>query len=360
MFISKDLDSGVVPPHEIRDDKLVLDLRPGQKIADLLVRDAPASFTVTLLVDRNGRRLVADQGLVVTDGMGNSSVVALSQESQERLSAEITSQDGCVRISNRYPYGRDGLDRLLCDTASAGRGQWKFLSRDYRSVPMFELGKKEQGRKVHYFIAGEDCWETGGCWVGDGIVRELCGNAALADSLAGKSCVRVVPLVSPYSATRDAPSYTTFEGEKIYGAATWGDAEPPPEYALLREMVYADIRDGDLGFLLTIHSWQGAHGHNGLETIQSSGENHLSHDRISWTQDFMERISENVPAVKIAFPETIWHTGLARDYLLGEHNTVTFRIEITTVDFGPKDFRKTGTVFLQNLDRMSDFSMICP
>jgi len=57
--------------------------------------------------------------------------------------------------------------------------------------------------------------------------------------------------------------------------------------------------------------------------------------------------------------ERIWHPGLARDYLLGRYNAVTFRIEVTTYEQGIDGFRKTARKLLENVARMPNWEPVC-
>jgi hypothetical protein len=225
-------------------------------------------------------------------------------------------------------------------------------------MPLFELGQ-DDGRKWIYFLcAGEDAWETSGQWTADAMIRTLYTDRALADRLASQAVVRIVPLLSPYSTLRSA-CYTTLDGRGLYAAAKWGDADPPPEIALLRAEVEEAVRARRLGFMLTLHSWQASQPHTALETIQSAGENRLSAERKAWAKRVLAALIDGVPKGKTALPEKIWHGGLARDYLLAKHNAVTFRVEVTTYGQGLEGFRQTGRRFLENLSALKEWGPVC-
>jgi hypothetical protein len=150
------------------------------------------------------------------------------------------------------------------------------------------------------------------------------------------------------------------DGKSIYGAATWGDDEPPPEYAILRETASRLIKEKRLGCLLTIHSWQAQQDHSGLETIRSAGENRLSDERAAWAEATLDRLISLVPQGKTYFPDKIWHPGLARDYLLKEYNTISFRIEVTTYNQGLAGFHQTGQHLLKNILGITDWGPVSP
>jgi hypothetical protein len=111
--------------------------------------------------------------------------------------------------------------------------------------------------------------------------------------------------------------------------------------------------------MMTLHSWQASYAHTGLETIQTAGENQLSAARMAWARRTLAALIAGVPKGKTALPPKIWHAGLARDYLLGKYNVVTFRVEVTTNDQGLDGFRQTACQFLENLSRLADWEPVC-
>ena len=110
---------------------------------------------------------------------------------------------------------------------------------------------------------------------------------------------------------------------------------------------------------MTLHSWQASYPHTGLETIQSAGGNALSPARKAWATRILAALIDGVPKGRTALPKTIWHGGLARDYLLAKHNAVTFRVEVTTHSQGLEGFRQTGRRFLENLSTLTDWRPVC-
>lgn len=359
MQILHDFDAAACPPSTMTDAGVCFDLRPRQQILNVLVRDPRPTLEVDLLVDEKGEGFLLRQGLVVSGDGIEFRAVPLTKVGQETLRATVQTHDGEVRLASRYPYGRDHLDKLICETAGIGGVTWRFLRQGHRGFPMAQLGEDDGSKTIHYFFAGEDAWETAGCWVADEMVRELASNAPLATALTADSLVRIVPLVSPYSATTSTPSYRTLAGAGIYGAATWGDAEPPPEYAALRQLVATTIGESRLGCMLTIHSWQAQSEKTGLETIQRAGDSVLCEARQAWAREAMDQLIDGVPHGATAFPERIWHPGLARDHLLAAHDAITFRVEITTAGAGLEMFRETGRRFAGNLAKVADWRPVC-
>jgi hypothetical protein len=188
------------------------------------------------------------------------------------------------------------------------------------------------------------------------MIRHLVSNSGLLEDLTRDSAVRIAPLVSLYTATTGTRSYRTPEGKSIYGAATWGDEAPPIEYSLCRDLVVNAIQEKKLGFMMTIHSWQAQSDKTQIQTIQRARNNRLSASRQEWANSAMRQITKGVPRAEISLPEEIWHPGLARDYLLAEHGTATFRVETTTWEQGLSDFRETGRRFIENLRDLTDWS----
>ncbi len=358
MRLSKEFDSGVLPPFEIDGNTVRFDLRPRQKVLNALVQDAPQSLNVELLVDDNGERFVLDQGLIFGGTRREYNAAALIRVEDGLLRATVETTNGEVRVATRYPYGRDALEQLICETAGESHCCWSILPAGSRGLPIVQFGKDNGSGPIHCFIAGEDAWETAGSWVADAMIRELARNTKPVRELLLESMVFIVPLVSPYSATTDKPSYCTMDGKGIYGAATWADDDPPPEYLALRKLVEHTIEQGRLGFMMTIHSWQASYPNTGLATIRSAGDNTLSDDRRDWAAKTMERMIDGVPQGDVQFPDTIWHPGLARDYLLAVHNAITFRVEITTAGQGLDSFQETGRRFVENLTRITDWAPV--
>jgi len=358
MEILSEFDSGVRPDWERTDTGIRFDLRPGQRILNVLVTEISGEIQVEILVDEKGEGFLRRQGLLVSDDGESFRPVPLETAGDGVLSAHVSADGGEVRLASRYPYGRDSLEKLICETAGNQSLSWRFLRAGHRGFPLAEFGEDDGEKTVHYFIAGEDAWETAGCWVADEMVRELCRNQELACRLWGECVVRIVPAASPHSGTADRASYCTLEGKGIYGAATWGDAEPPPEYAILRKLVEESIRERRLGYMMTMHSWQAQHESSGLQTIKSAGDKVLSDARQAWAAEVMATMIDRVPQGQVSFPQKIWHPGLARDYLLAEHNAITFRVEVTTAGVGAEMFRETGRRFLSNVSRIRSWEPV--
>jgi hypothetical protein len=352
-------DGGLLPPAVIDGNTITFDLKSEIGILNALVRRAPSPLKIRLLLAEKPATFVANQGLVTSaDGL-TWTAAPLTKADDGALETDLPVPGGEIRVATRYPYGRDGLDRLLCDTAGTPNTRWRYLWKGHRGMPLFELGQDDGRKWIYFLFAGEDAWETAGQWTADAMIRTLCTDRALADKLASQAVVRIVPLVSPYSTTQKASGYTTFEGRGLYAAATWGGDDPPPEIALLRAEVEEAIRMRRLGFMMTLHSWQASKPYSGLETIQSAGQNKLSPERKAWAKRTLAALIDGVPKGKSSFPEKIWHGGLARDYLLAKHNAVTFRVEVTTHSQGLDGFRQTGRRFLENVSNLTDWKPVC-
>jgi len=359
MEITTSFDGGIARPVEIADDTVTFDLRPKHKVLNVWITDAPAVLRVQVLVSDEGAEHNLRGGLIVSNDGCSFRAVEVTKTAEETWTAEVAVPEGRVQVANRYPYGRDRLDGLICRTAGAADGRWRFLRGGGRTVPLFDWGRPGRDLRIHYFIAGEDAWETAGVWVADAMVRALCRDTDLTRELRRRCLIRIVPMVSPFSATQPGGSYTTPDGRSIYGAATWGDESPPPEYDMLRRLVTDTIRGDRLGFMLTMHSWQTLRDTTSMETIRTAGDRALSTSRQRWAEHVLEAMIDGVPHGESHLAETIWHEGLARDYLLRRHNAATFRVEVTTLGQGVDGFQATGLRFLQNLLRIDDWRPAC-
>jgi len=356
MDVLSHFDTGLSQPFDVDGGDVTFDLRDGRHVLHVLLRRAPAGLRVRLRVDAKGAEFIAAQGLYVSRDGRRYEVLPLAAD-EDGLAAALP-EAGDVFLATRLPYGRDNLDRLLAETRGAALAV-RMLGRAARVVPVFAFGEGAAGLE-HWFVAGEDAWETAGSWVADAMVRELASASDVARRLLATAAVRIVPLVSPYSATQPAGSYTTLEGGGIYGAATWRDKPPPPEYALVREAVVKAARARRLGLLLTLHSWQGAHDHSGIEFIRTAGGREITGNRLEWAKRTLEALIRDVPRGRAHVAETIWHPGLARDYMLAGHGAVTFRIEITTCGQSYEGFAETARRLLDNTAAVGDWRPALP
>jgi hypothetical protein len=119
-------------------------------------------------------------------------------------------------------------------------------------------------------------------------------------------------------------------------------------------------RCGRLGCLLTIHSWQGANDHSGVEFIRTAGGNEVPGERLAWARATLDALVRDVRRARGHVSEKIWHPGLARDHMLAEHGAVTFRIEVTTAGQGGRGFHQTGLALLRNIASVDDWGHALP
>lgn len=357
MKVLTHIDAGVTLPFELGSGEVTFEVGKRGDILNVLLQNAPKGLRVNLRYTEDGDKFFRHQGLILTQE-GRMNAIPLEETGTGVLSCKLPGEGGDAKISLRYPYGRDALDALLADTAGAPKLHVRTLRRDHRQTTAFEFGDMDNSKRVHVFFAGEDTWETAGCWVADGMVRLLATGGEPTAQLLKDANILIVPLASPYSSTQECGSYTTLDGRGICGAATWGDDVPPPEYALLRDKVVRLVRGKRLGLMLTIHSWQAAWDHSGLETIRTAGERALEGRRKAWAEESLQALIKDVPKGKAQMSEKIWHPGLARDYLLAEYDAITFRIEITTHGQGIAGFRETARALLTNTARIADWSKV--
>ena len=84
--------------------------------------------------------------------------VPIQEVKKGLLSAELSASGGEVRVATRYPYGRDALDRLICDTYHTAHANLRLLRRSHRIVPVFDFGQDDGQKLHHYFISGILAW----------------------------------------------------------------------------------------------------------------------------------------------------------------------------------------------------------
>ncbi|MFC1717715.1 hypothetical protein ACFL6S_28905 [Candidatus Poribacteria bacterium] len=355
-------DSGLCPPYEIQGSTLTFQSHP----INVCLRNAPNGITVRV-TPRESDRDLPMQGFMVSRNGLDYKTVPFQEEcdfstpmTKGKLLSIQFHQGGDIWLATCYPYGRNALEQLMCDTHGVSGVRTYLLRDEHRIVPVFEFGEDDGKKMIHFIVAGECAWETAGQWAGDAMIRELCSNQTLSDRLLKNAVVVIVPHTSPFSSTMPSGGYTTLEGKSIYGAATWGQETPPPEYALIRERVEKAIQSRRLGLLLTLHSYKAQRPTSSMEAIQSAGENELTGSRYEWTKQTLDRLIEDVPKASAAFPKKCWHAGLAREYLLRKYNVTTFRIEVTTYQSSMEFFQQTGQQLIRNISQIADWSPVFP
>ncbi|MCZ7648331.1 MAG: hypothetical protein M5U26_24245 [Planctomycetota bacterium] len=365
MNIRTAFDGGCMQPCDIEGNLIRFDFTGPRKVGEghvffFEVETEHPALRVRLRLDRKGARHLSAQGVVAGRDFGAYSTYPLEPSGAEfEYEAVIPVSGGVVRVANRYPYGRDALDALLCETSACPHGRWRQVRRDGRAFPMFELGDPDSPL-IHYFVAGEDAWETSSIWTADAMIRALHADAALREKVLCKGCCRLVPLLSPYSATRESHSYITPQNEHLYLGAAWGDAKRPPELAAMSEMIESSIRERRLGLVFPLHAYEAAKPYSELEAIETSGARRLSPERKAWAWRVLETLAAEVPNSKAVLPEKVWYPGNARHYLLDRFNALTFRIEVTTAGVGFDYFRACGRGLLSGFAQLEDWSQVLP
>lgn len=360
MRVEHHFEGGIGRPYRTEGDAVTFDLAEGGGVMHVRISGYGAPLRITLLVGGKQENMLMGQGLIVSRDGYHYEPVALEKEADGRLSVVMDDPGEALWAATRYPYGASALAGLAMHVAGGHAAGVRLLRKDRRTVPVFEFGHDDGHKMVHYFIGGEDAWETAGCITADAMARLLASNGTPACEMLDHSVIRVIPLLSAYSASQPGSSYTTMEGESIYGAATWGDLDPPPEYSLVRDEITGLIKAKRLGLMLTLHSWQGGNPNSVIETIRSAGHRRLEGHRREWAATVLETLIRGVPKGHAEFPEKIWHPGLARDYLLAEYGAITFRAEVTTHGQGRKGFYETARVFLANVTKVADWKPVCP
>lgn len=361
MWMTDRIDSGISCAVTMDGKRATFHLAPRGRFVHVLLRDVPREVILSFQLDEEGVKHLARQGIIVSEDGVNFTAHPLVQNGQGEWEAVVRPRGDRLQVATRYPYGRDGLDRLLCDVHGASLVRPRLLSRDHRSMLLFDAGEDDGSKPIHYILAGEDVDETSAHYAADEMVRMLARGGEGVERLLAKSVVRIVPLVSTFCAGRPGgESYTALNGDELYMASRWTDDQPPPELALVRDEVEQAVVRRRLGLFLAVHSWQALRPVSTLQAIRTAGSNSLSPERAAEAERIMETLIRDVPKGNTELAERIWHPGLARDYLLGKHNIVTFRIEVTTDHNGIAEFRETGRRLLENMADVSSWEGIYP
>lgn len=359
MFVSTHIDGGVCSGFEISGNEIVFDQRPKQTLLHVLIGDIAGEITLHFQFDDVGERFVARQGILLCEDGINFLARPLEKTGEAKYSITLSPKHNSIRIATRLPYGRDAFDQLLCDLHGAQNIRPFLLREGHRSVPLFECGVDDGIRPVHYVIAGEDVSESGGTLVADQMLRLLAEDGPTVRTLLQKSVIRIVPIVSLFCAARtQSASYNDLTGNSLYGASRWADENPPPEFKILRTEVEKTIAQKRLGLLLCIHCWLAEQVHSEMEYIRSSGENSLPPERDAAAHRVLEQLMQGFPEGRSKVAEKIWFPGLARDYLMKQHDVVSYRLEVTTAGNPAGDYREHARVLLDNLNLIDDWSFV--
>jgi len=373
--ITDHYDSGITPPFSIDGNVITFDFSGITfPYIDCELQGPPQAVIVRLRLNPRGTLFYGQQGLYVSaDGetftiqpltkVGETTRTVTANGKTENViytdfeAVVAIGSSGRVRLSCSDPYGRDDLEKLLCETAQSPAGRWRFLHKHNRSLVLFEVGEDDGRKPIHHIFAGEDNRETEGQWTADRMIRKLCADPALARKLGEQAVLRICPMLSPYtSSTRGHNSYTSeINGKDVYGAAKWGADPLPAELGILDGLLQEALAQRRLGFVLTMHSWWAGKPGTEIETIRSAGANQLSPARAAWAQATMQTFMDGVPHANVALPERIWFSGLLREVMLARHNVITFRVEITTLNQPTLRGETTAERFLQNLARLENW-----
>jgi len=237
-------DSGITPPFSIAGNVITFDFSCVTfPYIDCELRGPPGAVTVRLRLNARGTLFYGQQGLYVSaDGemftlqpltkLGETTRTTEANGKVEKVIATdfeavvAIGSSGRVRLSCSDPYGRDHLEKLLCDTANSSVGQWRFLRKHNRSLVLFELGEDDGKKPIHHIFAGEDNRETECQWAADRMIRKLCEDPALAREL-GK---RAGPIRTRQVSTLDkqtGPSHLTVRRIRASpGFGVWGHDDP--------------------------------------------------------------------------------------------------------------------------------------
>ena len=371
-------ESGCAPQSWVMSNEVYFDMREKSSLVfHARLRNAPSPLKVRFILsgssgkESNYLKRYKSVGLLVsTDG---DSYVSTDyklieapfpgSDNQVKLPMlEATLYGGNdIWISNTFPYDRTRIPKLILDTSGIPDLTVEYHGEKYREFPVFRFGSCDsENQQVHYFLCGEDTWETGAIWFAEFLIRKLADDDNLRRKLTENAEIRIIPMVSPYS-IGNFPSgvFLTLEGENVYAASYYTHENPPEAIRVIREQINALIEQKRIGFMTTVHSWAGARAHHGFETIRMAGNHRLNDDRYSWAKAVVNGLMQ-IPYGEGRVAEEIWREGLARDYFLREHNAITFRLEVSIARGQIGEIRQAAHQFLWNLSEIDDWEMVYP
>jgi len=361
MRVLHHFEGGVVQPFEVGEGEITFDLRGENGILCVMLENAPDELFVKILTSARNRKMLLGQGLIASadERYRDQRPFPMQEEDGDAMAGVVAGMGNRFYLSTRYLYGVKRL-AALCRRVVGPDIKMRWLRKMGRTVPVFEVGTDDGKKTVHYFIAGEDAWETTGSITADGMLRLIASHGTPICEMLDSMVIRVVPLLSPYSACLANPSYTTLDGKAVWATATWADDVPPPEISLVCEEIVKTVQEKRLGLMLNIHSWQGQNPNSMLEAIKTASNGaELDKPRAEWAAMALHTLIRDVPKGRAELAGKTWHPGVARDYMLGKHNAITFRLEVTTVGQGRDNFYETARALLTNMAKVADWSPVC-
>jgi hypothetical protein len=267
-----------------------------------------------------------------------------------------------LRIATSIPYGQENVDKLIALVSGNQNIKIRTLGKEPRTFKMFEFGSDDGKKPMHYIIAGEDIWETAGCWAADAIVRYLNNNPAVLAELTSHHILRVVTAISPYSMANSQDGFLDNNGDTVYGSATWADDNPPGEIKYIKDEVLGvksptsgptNLTSRRLHWVLNLHSWMAQARTSGMQSINKSFRGIELYDdpdstRFKWLNSFLASNNENIPGKYYNIAQA-WYPGLPRDFFLEKYNFISSRLEVGTYKRGMPEFKATGEAIINNL-----------
>ncbi len=327
-------------------------------------------FYIDPLEAANPQRNILNQGLFVsTDGI-EWDRRPFTKEADNWYSVKFINKPN-IRIACDAPYGRENLDRLIALTANDKNVKVRTLGAGLRTFPLFEYGKDDGKKPIHYIISGECNYETAAQWAADEMIKYIHANPEVISSITKDHILRIVPKVSPYSHTHGNGRNFLSDSENIssgyiYAAGTWSDSLPPAEMLHLKNEVLGIktptsgptyVKQKRLHYVLTMHSFKTQSEYSEYECVKESNAgiqliDDTENSRINWALTGMDLMTKNYfgPCKTRIFKT--WGPGLARDFFLEEFNMITFRLEISTVNQGLPEFAETGRAIIDNLNNL--------
>ncbi|MDA3865467.1 MAG: hypothetical protein PF489_01825, partial [Salinivirgaceae bacterium] len=268
-----------------------------------------------------------------------------------------------IQVSISIPYSSADVDKLATLVSGNKNINIRTLGVEPRTFKIFDFGKDDGKKPIHYFIAGEDLFETASMWTADAMIRYLTDNPDVLAEITAHHILRIVPAMSPYSLNKtNNYSFLDDDDNPIYGAATWGDDLPAGELKYMRNEVVgifppstepSYLNSKRLHWVLNMHSWWAQANYTNLQASNKtkSGVTLIDNENSSrqkWLEDFLISNIEGIPRKHYEI-STTWRAGLPRDYFLAKYNFITSVIEVCTYKQGMPEFTATGQAIINNL-----------
>lgn len=310
----------------------------------------------------DGYKFMLNQGLYVSPDDGKSwSRLDFVPVSDGWYKVTIADKQN-LRIATSIPYGQENVDKLISLIKGNPAIGIRTMGKEPRTFKIFDFGKDDGRKPIHFVVAGEDIWETAGSWTADAMVRYLNNNPAVLEELTSHHILRIVTAISPFSMANSQDGFLSEDNKSVYGSGKWREEPPPAEIKYIKDEILGVISPTSgptnlisrrLHWVLNLHSWWAMNSYSGMQSINKSYKGiELLDDkdstRLKWLNRFLSDNIENIPRKYYNIVQA-WHPGLPRDYFLEKYNFISSVLEVCTYKQGLPEFTATGEAIINNL-----------